>query len=136
MNKQYYEILLRLAKKAYKNNEIPVSAFIEYNGKIIAKSYNKRYKSSNPLNHAEIRCIIKASKKLKDWRLSDCNLYVTLEPCHMCKEIIKESRIKNVYYLLSSEKNINYKTKFQHIEHYNNKEIKDLLTIFFENLRN
>lgn len=133
-NKVYFDILINLAKKAYVKDEVPVAALIVKNNKIIARSINKRNKSSNLLGHAEISCIIKACNKIKDWRLNDCTMYVTLEPCHMCKEIIKESRIKKVYYLSSTNKLINYKTKFiKEIKYKNN--YSDLLTIFFENKR-
>lgn len=133
-NKVYFDILINLAKKAYIKDEVPVAALIVKNNKIIARSINKRNKSSNLLEHAEISCIIKACKKIKDWRLNDCTMYVTLEPCHMCKEIIKESRIKKVYYLSSANKLINYKTKFiKEIKYKNN--YSDLLTNFFENKR-
>lgn len=133
-NKVYFDILINLAKKAYIKDEVPVAALIVKNNKIIARSINKKNKSSNLLGHAEISCVIKACKKIKDWRLNDCTMYVTLEPCHMCKEIIKESRIKKVYYLSSANKLINYKTKFiKEIKYKNN--YSDLLTNFFENKR-
>ena len=133
-NKVYFDILINLAKKAYVKDEVPVAALIVKNNKIIASSINKRNKSSNLLGHAEISCIIKACKKIRDWRLNDCIMYVTLEPCHMCKEIIKESRIKKVYYLCDTNKLINYKTKFiKEIKYKNN--YSDLLTNFFENKR-
>ena len=133
-NKVYFDILINLAKKAYVKDEVPVAALIVKNDKIIARSINKRNKSSSLLGHAEISCIIKVCKKIKDWRLDDCTMYVTLEPCHMCKEIIKESRIKKVYYLSSANKFINYKTKFiKEIKYKNN--YSDLLTNFFENKR-
>lgn len=133
-NKVYFDILINLAKKAYVKDEVPVAALIVKNNKIIARSINKRNKSCNLLGHAEISCIIKACKKIKDWRLDDCTMYVTLEPCHMCKEIIKESRIKKVYYLSSAHKLINYKTSFIKECKYKN-NYSDLLTNFFENKR-
>lgn len=108
--------LIKLSNKAYKGNEVPVGCIIEKDGKIISKAYNKKQKSHLTINHAEIIAINKAQKKLKDWRLNDCNLYVTLEPCKMCKEVIKQSRINNVYYLVKSKYNneksskIGYKT--------------------------
>lgn len=133
-NKVYFDILINLAKKAYIKDEVPVAALIVKNNKIIARSINKKNKSSNLLGHAEISCVIKACKKIKDWRLNDCTMYVTLEPCHMCKEIIKESRIKKVYYLSRANKLINYKTKFIKEMKYKN-NYSDLLTNFFENKR-
>ena len=106
-------ILHELNKKAIKQKEVPISAIITYKDKIIAKSYNKTNKKNCILNHAEIICINKASKKLKNWRLNECTLYVSLEPCDMCKEIIKKARIKQVIYYIKqndnkTEKNPNY----------------------------
>lgn len=106
--------LMKLSKIAAKKDEVPVGAVIVYNNKIIAKGYNKRNKSNLTIDHAEIIAITKASKKLKAWRLSQCDLYVSLEPCEMCKSVIKEARIKNVYYLVSqnSDKTQHNRTKF------------------------
>lgn len=118
--------------KAYRKNEIPVAAIVVRNGKIISKSYNKRNLTNNPLHHAEIICLVKASKKLKTWKLSDCDMYVTLEPCPMCKSVINESRIRNVYFLSSKSKNIHYKTKYSLCYIF---EFSDLLTSFFKKLR-
>lgn len=131
---QYDEIMFKLLSKAFKRGEVPVAALIVKNNKIIASAYNKRNKSGNPLHHAEIQCIIKATKKLKDWRLNDCDLYVSLKPCHMCEEVIKESRIRNVYYYLENSKNINFKTNYFKINDKNDKYEK-LLTSFFKKLR-
>ena len=103
----YLKILKQLNKKAIKNGDIPVSALIIYNNKIIAKAYNRRYKDNDPLGHAEIIAIKKASKYLKTPNLVDCEMYVSLYPCDMCNEVIKESRIKKVYYFAKKEKNIN-----------------------------
>ncbi len=102
---KYIQVAYKEALKAYKKNEIPVGAVIVKNNKIIAKSHNNRQKKHTILGHAEINVILKAEKKLKDWRLDDCEMYVTLEPCEMCEKIINESRIKKVYYLLNSERN-------------------------------
>lgn len=118
--------------KAYRKNEIPVAAIVVRNGKIISKSYNKRNITNNPLHHAEIICLVKASKKLKTWKLSDCDMYVTLEPCPMCKSVINESRIRNVYFLSSKSKSIHYKTKYSLCY---NIEFSDLLTSFFKKIR-
>lgn len=131
---KYEKKLFQLAIKAFKKGEVPVSAIIVRNNKILATAYNKRIKSSNPLYHAEIQCILKAAKKIKDWRLDDCDLYVTLKPCHMCEEIIKESRINNVYYLIDNKKNIKFKTNFIMLKD-NEKKYEHLLTSFFKKLR-
>lgn len=96
----YFDVALKEAHKAYKQNEIPVGAVIVFNNKIIAKAHNLKMKKYDITSHAEILAIKKAAQKLKDWRLSECDLYVTLEPCEMCREVIKQSRIKNVYYLV------------------------------------
>lgn len=138
MEEKYFEILIKLAKKAAKKGEVPVSSLIVNDGKIIAKAYNKREKGKNVFNHAEMLVIKKASRKLKDWRLSTCNLYVTLKPCSMCQSIINQSRIKNVYYLLDKpkEKLEFYKTKYNKannstFEETYSKELRD----FFQKKR-
>ncbi len=115
MPEEYYNILIKLAKKAMSKGEVPVSAIIVNNNKVIAKSSNSRQKKYDVCNHAEINVIKKASKKNKDWRLNNCDLYVTLKPCSMCESIIKQSRIKNVYYLLDkpTEKKEYNKTSFE-----------------------
>ena len=114
MQEKYLKTLMKLAKRASAKNEVPVSAIIVKNDKIISKAFNKREQSHNVLAHAEVIAIKKASKKLKTWRLFDCNLYVTLKPCSICENIIKQSRIRNVYYLIDkpdTKKEYN-KTKF------------------------
>ena len=125
--------LINLMDRAIKKREVPVACIITKDNKIIAKAYNKTNKSNNILDHAEIIAIRKASKKLKNWRLNDCKLYVSLEPCDMCKEIIKKSRISEVVYYSKqnnnkTEKNINYKL----IE---NDVISSTLTNFFKDIR-
>ena len=94
----------KLIIKAKKHNEVPIAALIVKNNKIISKAYNKVEKNNNVLNHAEILAIIKASKKIKNWRLDNCELYVSLEPCEMCKTIIKKARIKKIYYFTKQNK--------------------------------
>lgn len=89
---------MKQAKIAYSKGEVPVGAVIVYDGRIIARAHNLREKKQSAIKHAEILAIEKASKKLGTWRLSDCTLYVTLEPCPMCSGAIIQSRIKNVYY--------------------------------------
>ena len=114
MQEKYLKTLMKLAKRASAKNEVPVSAIIVKNDKIISKAFNKREQSHNVLAHAEVIAIKKASKKLKTWRLFDCDLYVTLKPCSICENIIKQSRIRNVYYLIDkpdTKKEYN-KTKF------------------------
>ena len=135
MNNEYFEILYNLAFKAYSKGEVPVASLIVKNNKVIASAYNSRVSKSSPLDHAEVRCIVKASKLTGDWRLDDCDLYSTLEPCHMCKEIIRESRIRNVYYLTDSKKVVNFKTSFSKTDCEISSKYSDLLTDFFKKLR-
>lgn len=106
MNEKYMRVAIEEAKKAYKLGEVPVGAVIVKNEKIVSKAYNKKEKSNMVIAHAEILAINKASKKLKNWRLEDCDLYVTLEPCPMCASAIKQARINRIFYgLSSSDKN-------------------------------
>jgi len=89
---------LKEAKKAYKKGEVPIGAVVVYRNKIISRGYNLRESKKNSLLHAEIIAINKACRKLKSWRLDECDLYVTLEPCPMCAGAIIEARIKNIFY--------------------------------------
>ena len=91
------EEALKEAKKAYEKKEVPVGVVIVKDGKIIAKAHNLKKKKKTATAHAEILAIEKASKKLEAWRLIDCDMYVTLEPCTMCMGAIISSRIKNLY---------------------------------------
>lgn len=87
---------LKQAKKAYALGEVPIGCIIVYEGQIIGRGYNRRNTDKNTLAHAEITAINKASKKIGDWRLEDCTLYVTLEPCQMCAGAIVQARIPHV----------------------------------------
>lgn len=93
----YMKQALKEAEKAYKKLEVPVGAIIVKNGKIIARAHNQKEEKKDTTKHAEILAIQKASKKLQSWRLIDCEMYVTLEPCSMCAGAIINSRIKKVY---------------------------------------
>ena len=90
---------LKEAQKAYNKMDVPVGCVIVYNGKIIARGYNKREKDQNVIKHAEIEAIDKACKALKSWRLNDCTIYTTLFPCPMCAFAIQQSRISKLVYL-------------------------------------
>lgn len=135
------DLLLKNAEKAYKKGEIPVSAVIlDRSGRVISSSYNNRQKKYSVLGHAEISAILKAEKRIKDWRLDGYCMVVTLDPCDMCSVIIKESRIDKVYYFLpkknednSWEININ-KEQVKEYKEYTSK-YKKLLTDFFDNKR-
>ena len=93
----YMQEALKEAQKAYDKLEIPVGAVIVKDGKIIARAHNQKETKFDTTKHAEILAIQKASKKLKSWRLIDCEMYVTLEPCSMCAGAIINSRIKKVF---------------------------------------
>ena len=135
MNIDYIENeLLKLINKAIKKDEVPVAALIVYNNKIIARAYNKVNKKNNVLNHAEILVIQQASKKLRNWRLNECDLYVTLEPCSMCKEIIKKSRIKNTcYFIKQNENKTESDANYKYVKTKN--DFSNKLTDFFKNKR-
>lgn len=140
MEEKYIDELIKLSEKSLKKSEVPIAALIiDENGKIISKTHNTRNIKQQTINHAEILAIIKANKKLKNWRLNKCTLYVTVEPCDMCKSVIKESRIQNVFYLLPRlpEKNQYNKTIFNKLKDMSKKEDKyqEIINKFWKNKR-
>ena len=94
---KYMKEAIKQAKKALHIGEVPIGCVIVYEDKIIGRGYNRRITDKNTLSHAELNAIKKASKVMDDWRLDDCEMYVTLEPCQMCSGAIVQSRIKKVY---------------------------------------
>ena len=98
MNNEFMSAALSLAKEAYADDEVPVGAVITQNGKIISVGRNRREKSKNALLHAEIDAINNACKKLGGWRLWNCEIYVTLEPCPMCAGAIINAHIPKVFF--------------------------------------
>ena len=96
IHEKFMREAIKQAKKAYMINEVPIGCVIVYRDKIIARAYNRRTTDKSALAHAEIIAIKKACKKLDDWRLEECTMYVTLEPCQMCAGAIVQSRIPNV----------------------------------------
>lgn len=137
-NEFYFSETLKLAEKSSKNGDVPIGAIIVLNNKIISKGFNNREKKHDILGHAEIMAIKKASKKLKTWKLNDCIMYVTLKPCSMCESIIKQSRIKSVYYLLdkSSQKKEYNKTNIEKLNVVKLESVyKQLLSEFFAKFR-
>ncbi len=92
---KYMKAALREAKKAYALEEVPIGCVIVYEDKIIGRGYNRRNTDKSTLAHAELTAIKKASKKLGDWRLEDCEIYITLEPCQMCSGAIVQARIRD-----------------------------------------
>ena len=95
-DEKYMKAAIRQAKKAYAQADVPLGCVIVQNDKIIARGYNRRNTEGNTLAHAELTAIRKASKKTGDWRLEDCTMYVTLEPCQMCAGAIVQSRMKKM----------------------------------------
>ncbi len=138
MDTEILNILMENTNKSLENNDVPVGAVIVKDGQVLAFGYNTREHDQNVLGHAEINAILETQKVLKNWNLSGCDMYVTLVPCSMCLEIIKQSRIDNIYYLLDkpASKKEFYKTKMQKINdaNYENK-YADILSYFFKKLR-
>lgn len=143
---EYMMDALDEAKIAYNNNEVPVGAVIVKDGKVIAKAHNLKRNSNNIMNHAEIIAIMEASQYLGDWRLTDCDMYVTLEPCPMCAGAIQQSRIKTIYIGSNSNsisnshiiKDILQNDDYNHkvdIVYSKNKDCSQILTAFFADKR-
>lgn len=107
MKKEFLELALKYAEKAYNINEVPIGAIIVKNNKIIGYGYNQKEKNKSVLEHAELIAIQMAQKKCNNWRLTDCDMYVSLDPCPMCASAIKQSRIKNVYSALNNSDKTN-----------------------------
>ena len=134
---KYIVEALKEAKKAYKKGEIPVGSLIVKDEKIIARGHNLVETLKDPTAHAEMIAIRRATKKLKNWRLTDSVLYTTLEPCEMCKHAIEQSRISKVVYGCGSNyyklnKKFTFKKK---VEPELQKKCSDLLRQFFKRLR-
>lgn len=144
MNNKYMDIAIKESQKAFKQKEVPVGCVIVKNNKILAKSHNLKEKKKTVTAHAEIIAINKATKKINNWRLTNCEMYVTLQPCPMCSSAIKQSRISKIYYLLENnsnvlstkildEININKKVIIQ--KNPNNEKYKKIMQEFFKNKR-
>lgn len=144
---EFMKEALKEAKKAYRKLEVPVGAVIVKNGEIIAKAHNQKETKFDTTKHAEILAIQKASKKLNSWRLLDCDMYVTLEPCSMCAGAMIQARVRKVYIGAADEKtgavgsvlNLLTDYKFNHQVLFEKgileNECKDLLQNFFQDLR-
>jgi len=147
IKEKFMKIALKEAEKAYQKKEIPVGAIIVKNGNIIAKAHNIKEIKKDTTCHAEILAIQKASKKLGAWRLEDCEMYVTLEPCSMCAGALINSRIKKVYIGTMDEKTGACGSKLNLLEDYTfnhkveieigilQKECENILKKFFRELR-
>ena len=137
MNECYMKTAIKLAKKALKQGEVPVGAIIVKDNKIIAKAYNKKEKTNNVTKHAEIIAISKACRKLKNWRLENCEMYVTMEPCMMCSGAIEQSRLKKIIYGVKNE-NYGYVHNLKNIEIISQiceEECKKIVQSFFKKRR-
>ncbi len=146
-DEKYMREAIRQAKKAYALGEVPIGCVIVYQDKIIGRGYNRRNTDKNTLAHAEITAINKASKKLGDWRLEECTLYVTLEPCQMCAGAIVQARVTETVIGAMNPKagcggsilNVLEMPEFNHqvivrrgvLE----QECQDILKVFFKELR-
>ena len=139
MNKEIYDLLIQEAKQAYMEDEIPIGAVITKNDKIIASAHNQKEVLKDITAHAEILVIKKVCKIEKDCRLDEYKLYVTLEPCDMCKEVIRQSRIKHVEYLLKSNFANEKNKKIEYVETLSNfdenAEYKRILQEYFKEKR-
>ena len=145
---KYMKEALKEAKKAYDKGEIPVGAVIVKDNKIIARAHNIKEEKNDTTKHAEIIAIQKASKKLNSWRLIDCEMYVTLEPCSMCAGALIQSRVKKVYIGTMDTKtgacgsvlNLLKDYPFNHNVEIETgimqKECENILKVFFKELRN
>ena len=147
MEEKYMKEALKEAKKAYEKLEVPVGAVVVKDNRIIARAHNLKETKKDTTNHAEILAIQKASKKLEAWRLNDCEMYVTLEPCSMCAGAIINSRIKKIYIGALDEKtgaagsvlNLFEDYKFNHKVEVEKgilkEECENILKSFFKELR-
>ena len=138
---------LKQAQKSYEEDEVPIGAVIVQNGKVLSRAHNTRNRTQNAINHAEILAISKACKKLGSWRLDDCEIYVTLEPCPMCAGAILNARITKLYFgaydktsktnildVIMQDDRLNHKTLVE--GGIMQDECSKLLTEFFVNKRN
>ena len=128
----YMQEAIRQAEIAGQRGEVPIGCVIVKDGKIIAKGYNQRERKRNCLWHAEIVALNRACRKLKSWRLNDCDMYVTLEPCQMCMGAILNARLRKVYFGATSTTNLNWQTP---CEFQPNAEAQNILVAFFRNRR-
>lgn len=147
MEPSFMEEALALAQECVADEETPIGCVIVRDGKVIARGRNRRNTLKNPLCHAEIEAINEAAKEVGDWRLEDCDLYVTLEPCPMCAGAIVQSRMRSVYIGAMNPKagcagsvmNLLEETRFNHQCHVERgireEESRQLLQQFFKGLR-
>ena len=145
-DEKFMKAAVTQAKRAYQRDETPIGCVIVFEDKIIARGYNKRNWKKNTLAHAEIIAINKASRVLGDWRLEDCTMYVTLEPCPMCAGAVMNARLKRLVYGAFDDKNgacasvvTLFDEKFTHIPLVRSRVMRErcgnVLTDFFTQIR-
>lgn len=148
MNDKFMNLAFEYAKEAFDLNEVPVGAVIVCNNEVISYGFNQKEHDNCVMSHAEIIAIKRAEEKLDNWRLENCDMYVTLDPCPMCASAIKQSRIKNLYSALNNldinnldiiksiffTDSVNPSVNF--VSNLNVKYSQELLKNFFEKQRN
>jgi tRNA(adenine34) deaminase len=128
----FMSLAYKEAQKAQKRGEVPIGCVIVRNGKVISAGCNRRERKQNALWHAEIVAINKACKKLRSWRLNDCEMYVTLEPCKMCMGAIENARLQKVYIGAKSSSDLNWNVVTEFCE---NDDCRNILIDFFKDKR-
>ncbi len=128
----FMQMAVEQAQIAARRGEVPIGCVIVRDGKVIAKGYNQRERKQNCLWHAEIVALNCACRKLKSWRLSDCEMYVTLEPCQMCMGAILNARLRKVYIGTKSTTDLNWQTP---VEFQPSETAQNILVAFFRNKR-
>ena len=148
MDEKYMKLALKEAQKAFDKGEVPIGAVIVKDDKVLSRAYNLREIKNDACSHAEILAIKKACKKINNWRLDGCDMYVTLEPCAMCAGAILNARIKNLYIVAMEPRSGAVGSKINLLENYtyNHKtnyetgilgeEAKEMMQKFFKNVRN
>lgn len=140
MIEKYMDLAIKEAKKSYNNGDVPVGALIVKNDEIISIAHNEKELTKNAIKHAEIIAIEKACCNLKTWRLDECELYITMEPCMMCSGAILQSRIKKIIYGVENEKFgyskvLKEKHNVECLKYSKNEKIIEILQSFFEERR-
>ncbi len=145
MENKFMKSALKCAQKACEEGEVPIGAVIVYEGKVISRGHNRRTGRQIATAHAEIEAIEKACKKLKSWRLPECELYVTLEPCPMCMGAALNARIKKIYFGAYEDKGRSLTSEIASANLLNHKieveggvmeeECKKILSDFFSSMR-
>ena len=135
MKKKYLWIAVDNFKKASVLGEVPVGCVIVKDDVVVGNGYNTRESDNDLFGHAEIMAIKDACNNLGCWKLDGCEMYVTMEPCDMCKSIIEESRISRVYYCIKKDRNKKFSTIYEPVDNYN-VEVDEVLVNFFDSIRN